>query len=423
MAEAPGGAAGRQKNICLVVLGPHRSGTSALAGFLAKLGGDLPKSLLPPTAANAKGYFESQKVMQFNDRLLADLGSRWDDIRSLDPRLLGKRLDNYFHEAVQILKDEFQDARLPILKDPRICRLVTFWRDACQKTGHAPVFIHTHRNPLETALSLEKRDALPIELGLLVWQRHVMDAEAATRSEKRVFTTYESLLSNPSIERSRIEAVAGPVFYHDEPLISQEVEQFLQLDLRHETRSPADLHLSDQVPEVVRKTFRIMDDLAKDATVPEDLDCLEKLRVNLNAVDDEANILAQALRRVTEREAELRSLCAAREDKIEELAAERAEIERDAELIQKGLQESLQERDDAIRDLERNTKTRVNEITLLSQILFETEKRLHEALSEAERQRYAAQELRDSTSWKLTAPMRAFVTWYRTCRSLLRQMF
>lgn len=54
----------------LVVLGMHRSGTSALIGVLGLLGADLPQDLMPPTTANPRGYFESMKAYRLNDALL-----------------------------------------------------------------------------------------------------------------------------------------------------------------------------------------------------------------------------------------------------------------------------------------------------------------------------------------------------------------
>ena len=47
----------------LMVLGMHRSGTSALTRIFSLLGADLPKNLMPPSPANKTGYWESQDLM------------------------------------------------------------------------------------------------------------------------------------------------------------------------------------------------------------------------------------------------------------------------------------------------------------------------------------------------------------------------
>ena len=66
------------------MLGMHRSGTSALAGLLSQMGAIAPKNLLPPTTENPKGYWESKPIMQLNDDILKELGSKWSDWRSID---------------------------------------------------------------------------------------------------------------------------------------------------------------------------------------------------------------------------------------------------------------------------------------------------------------------------------------------------
>jgi hypothetical protein len=63
----------------VLVLGMHRSGTSALSRMLSLLGCDLPKTLMPESPDNARGYWESWPVTHLNDAVLASGGSRWDD--------------------------------------------------------------------------------------------------------------------------------------------------------------------------------------------------------------------------------------------------------------------------------------------------------------------------------------------------------
>ena len=68
----------------IVVLGMHRSGTSALAGTFSQLGLNLGDELMPGTAdANPKGYFEHVRIVQAHDRLLAAFGMDWADPRPL----------------------------------------------------------------------------------------------------------------------------------------------------------------------------------------------------------------------------------------------------------------------------------------------------------------------------------------------------
>ena len=69
----------------LVVLGMHRSGTSALTGVLERLGAGGPENKLPPNEFNVKGYGESRVFMRLHDRLLESAGSSWDDWSQFNP--------------------------------------------------------------------------------------------------------------------------------------------------------------------------------------------------------------------------------------------------------------------------------------------------------------------------------------------------
>ena len=53
----------------LLVLGMHRSGTSALALALAQLGVDLPKTQMKPNQWNVTGYGESSALNELNRRI------------------------------------------------------------------------------------------------------------------------------------------------------------------------------------------------------------------------------------------------------------------------------------------------------------------------------------------------------------------
>ncbi len=63
----------------VLVLGMHRSGTSAVARLLDGLGLDAGpvEGLIGPTDHNPHGHFEVQALVDFNDRLLAELGGTW----------------------------------------------------------------------------------------------------------------------------------------------------------------------------------------------------------------------------------------------------------------------------------------------------------------------------------------------------------
>ena len=62
----------------------HRSGTSALARGLQMLGVYLGNDFISPKPDNPTGYWEDRNIYEINERLLAVLGLKWEDIELID---------------------------------------------------------------------------------------------------------------------------------------------------------------------------------------------------------------------------------------------------------------------------------------------------------------------------------------------------
>src|SRR5260370_1869117 len=107
----------------VVVLGMHRSGTSAVAGALMKLGAAAPAHVMAADAHNAHGYFESVPFMEFHDELLASAGSNWHDWRLFNPGWYKSPIASEFSQrARNLFAAEVNGSSLAALEDPRICR-------------------------------------------------------------------------------------------------------------------------------------------------------------------------------------------------------------------------------------------------------------------------------------------------------------
>lgn len=182
---------------CILVLGMHRSGTSAVTRVLSLLGAALPKTLMPPQDANQAGYWESVAVMAINEELLARAGSRWDDWAHLDEKSLSADdLAVCERQFADTVRTEMGNAPLLVLKDPRIARLAPLYLRVMRARGFDVHCVHITRNPFEVAGSLQKRDEFPTEFSLLLWLRHTLAAERASRGYDRIFVTYDDLMSD-----------------------------------------------------------------------------------------------------------------------------------------------------------------------------------------------------------------------------------
>ena len=116
----------------------HRSGTSAVARVLGLCGATLPRGALPPNEYNETGYWEPEAVVCLHDELLAALGSRFDDLNALPAGWhLSPLVAAYAPRLGQVLEEAYGDAPLWVIKDPRLCRLLSLWRVVLDELGVA----------------------------------------------------------------------------------------------------------------------------------------------------------------------------------------------------------------------------------------------------------------------------------------------
>ena len=64
---------------CLLVLGMHRSGTSAITRIFNLMGAEPPKQLLDAGPSNEAGHWEPERLVLLHDQMLEEAGSSWRD--------------------------------------------------------------------------------------------------------------------------------------------------------------------------------------------------------------------------------------------------------------------------------------------------------------------------------------------------------
>ena len=117
----------------LLILGMHRSGTSALTRILNLLGVELGSNLMPPSQDNRAGYWEHDDLVRLHNELLHGLGSFWADVRPLpEGDLGGERTAGFRTRILVVLARDFADSPLWGFKDPRLCRLLPLWETICR---------------------------------------------------------------------------------------------------------------------------------------------------------------------------------------------------------------------------------------------------------------------------------------------------
>jgi hypothetical protein len=222
----------------LVVIGMHRSGTSALTGMLHHLGVSLGDRLMAATPDNPRGYWEHRDVVAVHERLMATLGRGWDDIRSLpagfetsEPAIDASR------ELMAIVARDFTGAPLWGLKDPRLCRLLPLWQALFDDLHIRPRFILALRHPRDVVASLAARDSISPARAELLWLGHVLEAERLTRGQPRVIVRYEELIADWRLVAARIAGEFGLAWPRAADGSEAAIDAFMAPELRRQRAS------------------------------------------------------------------------------------------------------------------------------------------------------------------------------------------
>ncbi|WP_374441022.1 methyltransferase domain-containing protein [Stella sp.] len=185
--------------LAVVVLGMHRSGTSALAGALGALGLAEPADPMAAQPDNPRGFHESAGIADLNDRILAALGLAWDQPALLSEADGDRIARRYADDADAALRRAFGDAQAILLKDPRLCLLLPLWAAALHRLGFAPRAVLAYRNPLDVAASLAARNGIEPPRAFRLWLAHVLGALETERTGRlHGVVDYDMLLAAPA---------------------------------------------------------------------------------------------------------------------------------------------------------------------------------------------------------------------------------
>ncbi len=245
----------QMKQTCILILGMHRSGTSALTGTLAKLGIYIGDDLMASNEYNPKGYFENNILYEINEKLLAECSSNWDDV-FYKPNKLELLLDSpILQELKTAIVDQFASSELFAIKDPRLAYLFPLYEQILESLEIDIRIIIPYRNPIEVAQSLKKRDGMSIERSMLLWAYHLFLSEKTSRNYKRCFLAFDELMSNHNEVILKIDKALQLDLHSIYKAREPEINSFLESGLKHHNSNMDDL--AEETPKVIKELLTL----------------------------------------------------------------------------------------------------------------------------------------------------------------------
>ena len=187
----------------VLVIGCHRSGTSAVTGALVALGlqGVDPADRIEGLTSNPE-HWESLGVALYDEALLARVDASWD----APPPLASEPLvvdDEGLADPAEVMATAYPAPGPLVWKDPRACLLLPYWR----RQLPAPLTaVFVWREPLGVARSLHTRDGMPLVDGLALWERYNRSAASGLQGVDTYVVDYDQVLEDPE---GTIGAIAG----------------------------------------------------------------------------------------------------------------------------------------------------------------------------------------------------------------------
>jgi len=232
------------KNTSIIVLGMHRSGTSAISGELERLGVFMGKNLFKPQkGVNNKGFFENSKLVSFNELLLDELETSWDNPLSfLMKNQLHLLEEKYLQKANNLISSEYGQQELWGMKDPRVSMLLPFWMKVLEQQNVKAYYLFIIRNPIEVLASLTKRDKFHKDKSLMLWLNYNFSCFLHTYETKnRLIISFQDLIKDTN------GCTQSIIAKFNLPIKANDKDSFVDSSLKNHTNSTTEFTFLEQL--------------------------------------------------------------------------------------------------------------------------------------------------------------------------------
>lgn len=238
----------------VVVIGMHRSGTSAVMNALACMGVSLGNELLPPGVDNPKGFFEDKAVNALNIEMLERIGQHWFSLSLVTDAEVEYLVSlGYLGRAVELLNQKLDLTPVFGFKDPRVSKLLKFWKLVFARIGCQVDYVLCLRHPLSVANSLLKRNKMPIVKGYWLWLSYNLALIFEIKDSYFFSLDYDQFLESPQAYMEKLSSYLQLAL--NEQSAQEFVHGFLDRSLRHTQFDRASLLNDSQCPLVVATAY------------------------------------------------------------------------------------------------------------------------------------------------------------------------
>ena len=179
----------------------HRSGTSAIAGYLDSLGVSGGQSLMEGAYDNPLGFYENKIINKLNNEILVYNGTHWSDVLHVNFTWN----ESHLNQAKKAISDQFLDKSIIYIKDPQVSLLLEFWTEVLASLGFQICHLLVIRHPSEIINSLNHRNNLSEEKSEALIMKYWLSVLSCLRNKKFLVIDYNELVNNQDQILKQIE--------------------------------------------------------------------------------------------------------------------------------------------------------------------------------------------------------------------------
>ena len=242
----------------IMILGMHRSGTSTISGVLHMNGvvmGTYQNFWPRPLNQNPKGFYENYDFRKINDHLLSKSGYHVESFLPNIPNI--QQIDSLSRKMKLVIEKSNSTYQNWGWKDPRTCLTAIHWADAIDSLGLQKKLkiIFMARKASSVSRSLNKRNNLPINQGLELWESYTK--RAISFMEDNSYPTYHC--SFEDLLRSPVQVCDSLFNFLGKDWDSEIVEKFIDPSISTSENGNV-IEYSDNVAALEKKIYSYIND-------------------------------------------------------------------------------------------------------------------------------------------------------------------
>ncbi|MDN5770944.1 MAG: hypothetical protein L0H24_08640 [Microlunatus sp.] len=249
----------------VLVTGAGRSGTSTVAGALARLGFHLPEPVLAANESNPRGFYESWWPVRYHTRLMKRANIAQTDGRpDAGPLMAAAVNDQYRQRLRSWLAEQLAGRELVVVKDPRAAWVPDLWFDTATELGAELGYVTMLRHPSEvissrsTYYAANRPGMAPREFAIWTlcgWINQNLTLERRIRDHRRVLLRYVDLLQEwrPALDGLLADLALPKTLLTS--AVAAEIDDFIEPRLRRHDVDWGELELPPALVDLAEQAW------------------------------------------------------------------------------------------------------------------------------------------------------------------------